>query len=53
MSISKTHRDDVERLEKLLKDTDVQLVECMKQIKLMAEEKVSRQKELKELQEDA
>jgi hypothetical protein len=42
-------KDDVELLEKQLEDADVQLVECLQQIKDMAEEKETREKELEEL----
>jgi hypothetical protein len=33
------HSDDVEYLAKLLEDADKQLMQCMQQIKSMAEEK--------------
>lgn len=43
------HRtDDVEHLAKVLEDADKQLINCLKQIKMMAE-KGARDKELKEL----
>jgi hypothetical protein len=45
--------DDVELLNKLLKDADQQLLQCMKQIKSMAEEKELKQKQLEDLQEAA
>jgi hypothetical protein len=45
--------DDVERLAKLLKNADQQLLQCMKQIKSMAEEKELKQKQLEDLQEAA
>lgn len=41
--------DNVEKLAKALQDADIQLVDCMKQIKSMVEEKDIRQKELEEL----
>jgi uncharacterized protein YcaQ len=43
--------DDVELLMKQLGDADKQLVQCMQQIKSMAEEKELRQKQLEDLQE--
>jgi hypothetical protein len=43
--------DDVERLAKLLEDANQQLLQCMKQIKSMAEEKELKQKQLEDLQE--
>jgi hypothetical protein len=45
------HLDDVELLIKQLKDADKQLVQCMQQIRAMAEEKELMQKQLEELQE--
>jgi ribonuclease D len=39
----------VELLAKQLEDADVQLIECMQQIKNIAEEKETREKELEEL----
>jgi hypothetical protein len=48
------HRlDDVELLDKQLEDADQQLVQCIKQIKSMAEEKELKQKKLEYLQEVA
>jgi ribosomal silencing factor RsfS len=44
------HSDDVELLAKQLEDADKQLVECMQQIKSMAEEKELRQKQLEDLE---
>jgi hypothetical protein len=44
------HSDDVQLLMKQLEDVDKQLIECMQHIKLMAEEKELRQKQLKDLQ---
>jgi hypothetical protein len=43
------HSDDVELLVKQLEDADVQLVECMEQIRDMAAEKELKDKELEEL----
>jgi hypothetical protein len=39
----------VECLAKLLEDVDQQLLQCMKQIKSMAEEKELKQKQLEDL----
>jgi phage gp36-like protein len=47
------HSDDVELLAKQLKDADVQLVQYMKQIRLMDPKKVQWQKQLDEIQEAA
>jgi peroxiredoxin family protein len=41
--------DDLELLAKKLEDVDVQLIECLQQIKNMAEEKETRENELEEL----
>jgi hypothetical protein len=44
------HRtDDVEKLPKLIADTEQQFVECLQQIKMLGEEKEQRQKELEDL----
>jgi SMC interacting uncharacterized protein involved in chromosome segregation len=43
------HSDNMELLAKQLEDADVQLVECMEQIKDMAAEKELKDKELEEL----
>jgi hypothetical protein len=45
--------DDVGLLAKQLEDADQQLVQCMKQIKSMAEEKELKQKQLEDLHEAA
>jgi hypothetical protein len=48
------HRtDEVELLKKKLEDTDVQLVECMRQVQKMAAEKELKDKELEELRSAA
>jgi chromosome segregation ATPase len=45
------HRsDDVELMAKQLEDVDRQLVECIQQIKSMAEEKELRQKQLEDFE---
>jgi hypothetical protein len=43
------HTDDVELMAKQLEDAKVQLGECLQQIKNMAEEKETREKELEDL----
>jgi hypothetical protein len=44
------HRtDDVERLQKVIADTEQQFVDCLQQIKTLGEEKEQRQKELEDL----
>jgi hypothetical protein len=43
----------MELLSKQLEDADVQLVECVQQIKNMVEEKETREKELEELRSAA
>jgi hypothetical protein len=45
--------NDVVLLVKQLEDANVQLVECLQQIKNMAEEKETREKELEELRSAA
>jgi hypothetical protein len=45
--------DDMELLDKQFKDADQKLVQCMQQIKSMAEEKELRRKQLDNLQEAA
>jgi hypothetical protein len=41
--------DDVERLQKVIGDTERQFVDCLQQIKTLGEEKEQRQKELEDL----
>jgi hypothetical protein len=41
--------DDVERLQKVVADTEEQFADCLQQIKTLGEEKERRQKELKDL----
>jgi hypothetical protein len=41
--------DDVERLQKVIADTEQQFVDCLQQIKTLGEEKEQRQKELEDL----
>lgn len=41
--------DEVEKLQKVLQDTNKQFVKCMQTIKTLGEEKVARDKELEEL----
>jgi hypothetical protein len=43
------HTDDVEKLQKLIADTEQQFVECLQQIKTLGEEKEQHQKELEDL----
>jgi hypothetical protein len=41
--------DEVERLQKVMADTEKQFVDCLQQIKTLGEEKEKRQNELEEL----
>lgn len=41
--------DEVERLQKMIADTEKQFVDCLQQIKSLGEEKEQRKKELEEL----
>jgi hypothetical protein len=41
--------DDVEKLHKVIADTEQQFVECLQQIKTLGEEKEQHQKELEDL----
>jgi hypothetical protein len=44
------HRtDDVEKLQKVIVDTEQQLADCLQRIKTLGEEKEQRQKELVDL----
>jgi hypothetical protein len=44
------HRtNDVEKLQKVIADTEQQFVDCLQQIKMLGEEKEQRQKELEDL----
>jgi peptidoglycan hydrolase CwlO-like protein len=44
------HRtDDIERLQKVVADTEEQFADCLQQIKTLGEEKERRQKELEDL----
>jgi hypothetical protein len=43
------HTDDIERLQKVIDDTERQFVDCLQQIKTLGEEKEQRQKELEDL----
>jgi hypothetical protein len=45
------HADDAEKLIRALQDADVQLVDCMTQIKNMATEKELNKKELEKLKD--
>jgi hypothetical protein len=48
------HRtDDVERLQKVIDDTEQQFADCLQQVKTLGEEKGWREKELKILREAA
>jgi hypothetical protein len=41
--------DDIEKLQKVIADTEQQFVDCLQQIKTRGEEKEQRQKELEDL----
>jgi hypothetical protein len=41
--------DDIERLQKVVADTEEQFADCLRQIKTLGEEKERRQKELEDL----
>jgi hypothetical protein len=41
--------DDIERLQKVIADTEQQFIDCLQQIKTLGEEKEQRQKELEDL----
>jgi hypothetical protein len=41
--------DDIEKLQKVITDTEQQFVECLQQIKTLGEEKEQCQKELEDL----
>jgi hypothetical protein len=43
------HTDNVERLQKVVTDTEEQFTACLRQIKTLGEEKERRQKELEDL----
>jgi hypothetical protein len=43
------HTDDVERLQKVIGDTERQFVDCLQRIKTLGEKKEQRQKELEDL----
>jgi ABC-type transporter Mla subunit MlaD len=43
------HTDDVEKLQKVIADTEKQFVNCLQQIKMLGEEKEQHQKELEDL----
>jgi peptidoglycan hydrolase CwlO-like protein len=45
--------DDVERLQKVIADTEQQFVDCLQQIKTLGEEKEQQQKELEDLKRAA
>jgi hypothetical protein len=45
--------DDVERLQKVVADTEEQFIDCLRQIKTLGEEKERREKELEILREAA
>jgi hypothetical protein len=47
------HTDDVERLQKVVADTEEQFADCLWQIKMLREEKGRREKELEILREAA
>jgi hypothetical protein len=41
--------DDVEKLQKVITDTEKQFVDCLQQIKMLGEEKEQCQKEMEDL----
>jgi hypothetical protein len=41
--------DDIERLQKVIADTEQQFIDCLQQIKTLGEEKEQQQKELEDL----
>jgi hypothetical protein len=41
--------DDVEKLQKVIVDTEQKFIDCLQQIKTLGEEKEQRQKELEDL----
>jgi hypothetical protein len=43
------HTDDVERLQKVIGDTERQFAECLQQVKTLGEKDEQRQKELEDL----
>jgi hypothetical protein len=43
------HIDDIEKLQKVIADTEKQFVDCRQQINMLGEEKEQRQKELEDL----
>jgi hypothetical protein len=43
------HTDNVERLQKVIADTEQQFIDCLQQIKTLGEEKEQHQKELEDL----
>jgi hypothetical protein len=43
------HTDDVERLQKVVGDTERQFVDCLQQVKVLGEKDEQRQKELEDL----
>jgi hypothetical protein len=43
------HTDDVERLQKVINDTEQQFADYLQQVKMLGEEKEQRQKELEDL----
>jgi hypothetical protein len=47
------HTDDVERLQKVIGDTEQQFADCLQQVKTLGEEKGRREKELEILSEAA
>jgi hypothetical protein len=43
------HTDDVEKLQKVIANTEQQFADCLQQIKMLGEEKEQRQKKLEDL----
>jgi hypothetical protein len=41
--------DDIERLQKVISDTEQQFADCLQQVKTLGEEKEQRQRELEDL----
>jgi hypothetical protein len=46
------HTDDVERLQKVIANTEQQFIDCLQQIKTLGEEKEQRQEELEPRQKE-
>jgi hypothetical protein len=42
------HTDNIERLQKVITDTEQQFIDCLQQIKMLGEEKEQQQKEMEQ-----